>query len=153
MAMVKRCEKVAFMDVGDKYARMTNFTEISVAKNPKEYTRQYVDEAFERSNVVGYSTSVNYSFDYDNENEVHALIKKITDGELLGDEAVVDIVMVDVSDEEGANNAISRSWSVIPENEGGSLDAYTYSGSFRANGAPKTVTATSADDWKTITVK
>ena len=153
MAMVKRCEKLAFMKVGEKYCRMTNFTEISVGKSPKEYTRQYVDEEFERSSVVGYSTSVNYSFDYDNENEVHAVIKKITDGELLADDAVVEIVMVDITDEEGANNAVSRSWSVIPENEGNSLDAYTYSGSFRANGAAKAVSAVSADNWMTITVK
>ena len=153
MALVKRCEKLAFMKVGEKYCRMTNFTEISVGKNTKEYTRQYVDEEFERSSVVGYATSVSYSFDYDNENEVHAVIKKITDGELLADDAVVEIVMVDVTDEESSNNAISRSWSVIPENEGGSIDAYTYSGSFRANGPGKVVSAVSTDGWQTITVK
>ena len=153
MAMVKRCEKLAFMKVDGTYHRMTNFTEISVGKNPKEYTRQYVDEEFERSSVVGYSTSVNYSFDYDNENEVHAVIKKITDGELLADDAVVEIVMVDITDTEAKNNGISRMWSVIPESEGDSLDAYTYSGSFRANGAATEIKAVSADNWKTITVE
>ena len=153
MAMVKRCEKLAFMNVNGKYHRMTNFTEIAVGKNPKEYSRQYVDEEFERSSIVGYSTSVSYSFDYDNENEVHALIKEITDKELLADDAVVEIVMVDITEPGGKNNAVSRRWSVIPENEGNSLDAYTYSGSFHANGAAKEVKAVSTDDWKTITVE
>lgn len=153
MAMVKRCEKLAFMNVDGTYYRMTNFTEIAVGKNPKEYSRQYVDEEFERSSIVGYSTSVSYSFDYDNENEVHALIKNITDKELLADDAIVEIVMVDITNPDGKNNAISRRWSVIPENEGNSLDAYTYSGSFRANGAAKEVKAVSTDDWKTITVE
>lgn len=153
MAMVKRCEKLAFMKVDGKYCRMTNFTEIAMGKNPREYTRQYVDEEFERSSVVGYSTAVSYSFDYDNENHVHAAIKKITDGELMADDAVVEIVMVDVTDTDGKNNGISRLWSVIPENEGDSLDAYTYSGSFRANGAATVVSAVSTDGWKTITVE
>ncbi len=153
MAMVKRCEKLAFMNVNGKYHRMTNFTEIAVEKNPKEYSRQYVDEEFERSSVVGYSTAISYSFDYDNENEVHALIKKITDQELLADEAVVEIVMVDVKEPESKNKAISRSWSVIPEAEGNSTDAYTYSGSFRANGPAAEIEAVSTDGWKTITVE
>ena len=151
--MVKRCEKLAFMKVNGKYHRMTNFTEISVEKNPKEYTRQYVDEEFERSSVVGYSTSVNYSFDYDNENEVHEAIKKITDGELLADDAIVEIVMVDVTDSDGKNNAISRMWSVIPKNEGNSFDAYTYSGRFRTCGESSEVKAVSTDNWKTISVE
>ncbi len=153
MALVKRCEKLAFMNVDGTYHRMTNFTEIAVEKNPREYSRQYVDEEFERSSIVGYSTAVSYSFDYDNENKVHNLIKKITDKELLADEAVVEIVMVDIDNTEGKNQAVSRRWSVIPETEGNSTDAYTYSGSFRANGPAADVKAVSADGWKTITVE
>lgn len=153
MAMAKRCEKLAFMNVKGKYHRMTNFTEIAVEKNPKEYSRQYVDEEFERSSVVGYSTAVSYSFDYDNENEVHSLIKEITDKELVADEAVVEIVMVDVVDPDGTNKGMSRRWSVIPETEGNSTDAYTYSGSFRANGPAAEVSAVSSDGWKTVTVE
>lgn len=153
MAMVKRCEKLAFMNVDGTYYRMTNFTEIAVGKNPREYSRQYVDEEFERSSIVGYSTSVSYSFDYDNENKVHALIKDITDKELLADDAVVEIVMVDITEPDSVNNAVSRRWSVIPETEGNSLDAYTYSGSFRANGSATQVKAVSTDDWQTVTIE
>ena len=140
------------MGVDGKYYRMTNFTEITTNKNPKEYSRQYVDEEFERDNVVGYSPSISYSFDYDSENPVHGLLKGIIDDELVGDEAVVEIIMVDIEDADGQNSGISRKWSVIPDSEGGSLDAYTYSGSFRANGGKSDVKVSSADDWKTVTL-
>ncbi len=151
MATAKRCDKVAFMGVDEKYYRMTNFTEITTSKNPKEYSRQYVDEEFERDDVVGYSPSISYSFDYDSENPVHALLKDIIDNERIGDEAVVEIIMVDVENPNGVNEGISRKWSVIPDSEGGSLDAYTYSGSFHANGGRENVSVVSADDWKTVT--
>ncbi|MGN1098073.1 MAG: hypothetical protein ACI4SS_04165 [Clostridia bacterium] len=153
MANVKRCEKLAFMRVDGKYYRMTNFTEISTSKNPKEYSRQYVDEEFERSSIVGYSPSVSYSFDYDRDNSVHEHINKITDEELLADDAVVEIVMVDVENPAGVNQGISREWSVIPDSEGDSTDAYTYSGSFKSCGEVKKVSAVSTDNWKTITVE
>ncbi len=151
MATAKRCDKVAFMGVDGKYYRMTNFTEIATSKNPKEYTRQYVDEEFERDSVVGYSPSISYSFDYDNENPVHKLLKEIIDNELVGEEAVVEIIMADIENPNGTNNAVSRRWSVIPDSEGQSLDAYTYSGSFKACGGKSMVTVISADGWQTIT--
>lgn len=151
MALVKRSRKVAFMDVDGKYYRMTNFTEITTSKNPKEYTRQYVDEEFERGNVVGYSPSISYGFDYDSENPVHNKLKEIIDNELIGDDAVVEIVMVDIDSEDGKNNAISRKWSVVPDSEGASSDAYTYSGSFKACGDKESVSVVSADGWKTVT--
>ncbi len=153
MAIAKRCDKVAFMGVNGTYYRMTNFTEITTNKNPKEYSRQYVDEEFERDSVVGYSPSISYSFDYDSENSVHNLIKNIADNELVGDDAVAEIVMVDIEDENGSNSAVSRRWSIIPDSEGDSFDAYTYSGTFHANGSKEDVTAVSADGWQTITKK
>lgn len=151
MATSKRCDKVAFMGVEGKYYRMTNFTEITTSKNPREYTRQYVDEEFERDDIVGYSPSISYAFDYDKDNPVHKLIKEIVDGEKVGDEAVVEIIMVDIENSDGSNNALSRRWSVIPDSEGGSFDAYTYSGTFRANGEKTSLKAVSSDRWKTIT--
>ena len=47
--MVRRNDKVAFLSTdGETYNRMTNFTEITQSKNAIEYSRQYVDEDFER---------------------------------------------------------------------------------------------------------
>ena len=55
------------------------------------------------------------------------------------------IVIVDLTD----NTAIERSFSVIPDSEGDSNDAYTYSGSFKANGTIARGTANSDDEFKT----
>lgn len=156
--LVKRCDKLAYYGVmGENnsvvYKKMTGFTEISTQKQAKEYKRQYIDEEFESSDIVGYSPSVSYSFDRFSGNDVHTDIIKITDDELLGSDAVRTIIMVDmVSDtEDGGKAAVAREFSVIPETEGASLDAYTYSGTFKVNGKKKNGTAKSDDDWETIT--
>lgn len=65
--LVGRHKRVAFMDVtgdGKTYTRMTGFTSLSDGKNSTEYSRQYVDEASERSDVVGYAPSMDYEFDF-----------------------------------------------------------------------------------------
>ena len=149
--MIKRSNKVAFYGVIDKdgnvtYKRMTGFTKLSVSKNPKSYTRQYIDEDFEHSDIVGYQTSVNYEFDRFEGNDVHNDIISVTDNEIVGDDAVRSIVIVDLTD----NSAIERSFSVIPDTEGDSNDAYTYSGSFKANGTISRGTASSEDEFKTV---
>ncbi len=154
MSKLKRSDKLAFLGAksGDSvvYHRLKNFTEFSVSKNPVNYSRQYIDEDFERNDVVSYAPSISYSFDYDNENAAHGVIVGITDGESVGDNAIVDMVFVDLStNSDGTCSAALRSWSVIPEREGSDTDAYDYSGTFRANGKNVIGSATSADDWET----
>lgn len=56
--LVGRHLRVAFLNTdatgsSPKFERMTNFTSMTNGKNPKEYSRQYVDESTERSDVVG----------------------------------------------------------------------------------------------------
>ena len=149
--IVKRSDIVAFYGVpGEQdttYHRMRGFTEFSLSKNPKEYSRQYVDEAFERSDVVGYSPSISYGFDYMRGNAVHQDIVEITNQEKTGAETVREIVIVDLSTKE----AKKRSFSIIPDSEGGSLDAYTYSGNLKASGTVLFGTATYDEDAETIT--
>ena len=153
--LMKRSDKVAFYGIkaaeGDTYTyhRMQGFTDISTSKNPIEYSRQYVDEEFEQSDVVGYSPSIAYGFDQFAGNKVHEDIVKISDDELLGTEAVRPIVMVDMSKTE--DNAVKRDFAVIPDSEGDSTDAYTYSGNLKVKGDKIKGTATSADGWQTIT--
>ena len=156
-SLFKRCDKLAFFGVKNDdgsvtFKRMTGFTEISTTKQPKEYKRQYVDEEFETTDVVGYSPAISYSFDRFSNNPVHEDIVKITDDELLGTDAVRTIIMVDMKtgDDEGFK-AISRDFSVIPDQEGGEADAYTYSGSFKANSVKRRGIAQSDDEWETIT--
>ena len=147
--LVKRHQKVAYYGVPESggstttFTRMQGFTSLSTAKNSKEYSRQYVDEAFEESDVTGYSPSMSYAFDQYKGNAVHDDIVAITDDELTGDDAVRDIVLVDLTEKSGsAYTARKRSFAVIPDSEGDSMDAYTYSGTFKTKGAIIKETAT-----------
>lgn len=84
--LVGRHKKVAFMDAdgkGTTYTRMTGFTSLSEGKNSIEYSRQYVDEASERSDVVGYSPAIDYELDRYTNDPVHEKIATITDDERL----------------------------------------------------------------------
>lgn len=136
--LVKRSGKVAFMDVSTtqipNFLRMRKFTDISKSKNPTEYSRTYVDEDGEVTDVTGYSEEISYAFDLYTGNLVHEKIVKITDDELTGDEALVKILIVDFSKPVGSGyEARLRTYSTVPDTEGDSTDAYTYSGSFRKN--------------------
>lgn len=154
MSKLKRSEKLAFISVssdsGTVFHRLKNFTEFSVSKNPVSYSRQYIDEDFERSDIVSYAPSISYSFDFDNENPAHVHLASITDNELVGDEALCNMVIVDISQNtDGSCAASGRIWTLIPDREGNDTEAYTYSGTFRANGKRIAGIATSDDNWET----
>lgn len=136
--LVKRSGKVAFMDVSTtqipNFLRMRKFTEISKSKNPTEYSRTYVDEDGEVTDVTGYSEEISYAFDLYSGNLVHEKIVKITDDELTGDEALVNILIVDFSKPSGSGyEARLRTYTTVPDTEGNATEAYTYSGTFRKN--------------------
>ena len=153
--LVGRHKRVAFMDAdgsGKTFTRMTGFTSLSDGKNSTEYSRQYVDEASERSDVVGYAPAIDYEFDRYTNDPVHEKIAAITDDEILGTEAQVDIVVVDLFEQKTSETtctARKRTWSVIPDTEGDGTDALIYKGSFKAAGEITKGTATTTDGWKT----
>lgn len=154
--LVKRCQKLAFYGVVENdtvtYYRMSGFTEFSKKANPKEYKRQYIDEEHERNDVVGYSPVFSYEFDQFDGNKVHSDLAALADGEYTGTEAIRSIIVVDFTDKnDEAYGAVKRDFAVIPDSEGGSSEAYTYSGSFKASGDKIIGTATSNDNWKTLT--
>ena len=159
--LVKRSDKVAFYGITTSqqpgtvaYNRMVKFTDISTSKNPKEYARQYVDENFEQTDVVGYSPSVSYGFDQHTDNAVHTDIAMIHDNELTGTQAVRSILVVDFTKEgtaAGSFVARARDFAVIPDGEGDSMDAYTYSGTLKAKSDTIIGTATTIDGWVTCT--
>ena len=57
--LVSRHQKVAFYEVPAsgsgtaKLYRMQGFTDMAQSKNPIEYSRRYVDEAFEQTDEIG----------------------------------------------------------------------------------------------------
>ena len=144
--LVGRHKRVAFMDAngsGETFTRMTGFTSLSDGKNSTEYSRQYVDEASERSDVVGYAPAIDYEFDRYTNDPVHEKIAAIT-----------DIVVVDLFEQKTSETtctARKRTWSVIPDTEGDGTDALIYKGSFKAAGEITKGTATTTDGWRTCT--
>lgn len=136
--LVKRNGKVAYMDISTtsvaNFQRMRKFTEISKSKNATEYSRTYVDEDGEVTDVTGYSEEISYAFDLYKGNLVHQKLVDITDNEKTGNDALVKILTVDFSKPVGSGyEARLRTYSVVPDTEGDSTDAYTYSGAFRKN--------------------
>lgn len=152
--LVTRPKKLAFYGVPNRgYQRMEGFTDLGYSQNPKEYSRQYVDEEFERTDIVGYAPSISYAFDRYTNNEVLADIVKITENEYIGDLMKRTIVTVDLSN--GATTtapAKMRDYAVIPDTNGDTTDCLTYSGNFKAKGLLIDCIATSNDDWQTILI-
>lgn len=152
--IVKRSEKIPFYGIEKDgkviFTRMTGFTEIAVNKNPIEHKRQYVDEDFERNDVVGYTTSLSFAFDMFKDNEVHQDIISIFDSEKVGDGALKSIVIVDLSGEGESFSAVKRDFTLIPDKEGDSSYTYSYTGTLNAAGEKVFGTATSSDGWQTL---
>lgn len=114
------------------FYRMKGFTDAGKSLNPSTYDRRYVDEKTERSDVVAYATEIAYGFDRMYGNAVHNVISKVHDDEIVG----FNIPIVTVNFNESVNGgykAKMRVWSVQPDSDGDSTDAYTYSGAFKAN--------------------
>lgn len=149
--MVKRHQRLAFMDTDEtgenpKFERMTGFTSLTSSKNPKEYSRQYVDRASEDTDVVGYAPATEYSFDRHTNTPVHDRIAKVHDGELTGDDALVDILVVDLfakisttvanvpidGRDKNMYAARKRTYAIIPDGDGDGNDALVYTGSFKS---------------------
>ena len=156
--LVRRSQRVAFMNTdttgsSPTYDRMTGFTTLSTSKNPTEYSRQYVDEDAERSDVVGYAPSIEFSYDRHTNTPVHERLSEIHDRELLGDDAHVDIVNVDLFTEDTQKRckATKRTYAVIPDTDGDGTDAMIYSGTCKSVSEIEEGYATSEDGWKTAT--
>jgi len=149
--LVKRSDKVSFfgnMTTGtETFNRMRGFTTLSGSKNPKEYSRQYVDEEFETNDVTGYSPSIDFGFDQYKNDLVHDEMVEILDGEKTGTEARRNIVTVDFSQPTtGGYKATKREYTIVGDADGDSMDAYTYSGTFRVSGKRITGTASLNSD-------
>jgi hypothetical protein len=150
--LVKRSDKVSFLGCLDSgtetFNRMRGFTSLSGSKNSIEYSRQYVDEEFETTDVVGFSPSMDFAFDQYTEDEAHNEMVEILDNEYTGTEARRNIVTVDFSQpvEGGGYKATKREYAIIGDSEGDSTDAYTYSGTFRSTGKRIIGTATLNSD-------
>jgi len=155
--LIFRNKKLSFMNTGTKdspvYTRMTKFNSLEHSKNPVEYARTYVDSATEESDVTGYAPSVSYDFDEYSANVVHGRLKTICDDELRGDDALVNILVVDTSAGVSPYPARLRTWAVLPDStEGGvGTDSSKYTGSFESKSSITYGTAVISADGNTAT--
>ena len=110
------------------------FTTLKESKNPKEYTRKYVNMKTEKTDVIGYAPSLEYSLDVYSNSPVVALIVAITDEEKTGSDATVTITNVNRwdADQSGKCKAVQRTYAVIPSGKGDGTDALIYSGTMKA---------------------
>lgn len=115
------------------YTRMKGFTTLTENKNPTEYTRKYVDEYFEETDVTGISVSFDFTFDMLDGDAVNEDIASIIDGEMLGEDAVRSFVSVDFNKAAtgGGFYAVERKMSIVGSTVGDGTDALTYSGTLR----------------------
>jgi hypothetical protein len=80
---------------------------------------------------------IDYEFEVYGGNPAIEKLRAITDHELVGDEARVEILCADLFDEtetSGVYRAVKRSYSVIPDECGDGTDALVYTGTLKAVG-------------------
>lgn len=142
MALVMRADLAHYMDTSatttPSYSRIgEGFTDFTESKNAQEYTRQYIDEQTQTTDVVGYSPSIAYSADIYSDDPVCQKIVEITDGELVGEAAQVIIVTADestISSTVTTCTGYKRTYSVIPDQKGSGVQQLVYTGTLRAVG-------------------
>jgi hypothetical protein len=136
--LIMRAQWLSYMKVGETWELIgEGFTSLTESKNPKEYSRQYVNETSERTDVTGYSPSLAYSCDTYSGDPVVNEIVRITDGEFIGSAAQRDILSVNLwkpGSTTGTYEAFRRTYAIIPDSKGDGLDALIYSGNMKAVG-------------------
>jgi hypothetical protein len=150
MKVYNRADIVNFMKTEKDYTRMQGFTEGGKSLNSSTYDRRYIDEKTERSDVTGYSPEIAYAFDRIVDNPIHDIIAEIHDEEKVGETVQIVTVNFNKKTEEGYEAKL-RTYSVIPDSDGDSTDAYTYSGTFHAAGDITKGIATISTDGMTAT--
>lgn len=156
--LVLRSGKVGFYKTPDSnaYIRMQGFTSMSESKNPTEYERQYVDEDVKRTDLTGYNPAISYAIDRYKQDPVIQDLVTISEDELLGDDAVREIIQVDLTTAETSSNGLAtatgkrRLYAVVPDTSGDTTDCMTYTGNFKAQGETETVTVITSNNWQTI---
>ena len=142
MSIVKRADRQHYMNTGTAQSPVWSqigegFTEFKESKNAVSYQRRYIHEATKRTDVTGYAPVIDYELEIYSDNPVIEKIRTITDHELIGDSAKVDVVSVDLFDETAATGyytATRRAYSVIPDECGEGTDALCYTGTMKAVG-------------------
>lgn len=143
--LVLRCQWESYMEIPATGAQTSptlaligeGFTTFPESKNPKEYTRKYVNYKTEKTDVIGYAPSIAYSCDVITNEPVVEQIVEITDNEYLGTDTHRDIVSVNLWEEVTVGQstqykAFKRTYAIIPDGKGDGTDALIYTGTMKA---------------------
>ena len=139
MGLITRQDMRSYLLVNGVYCEIgEGFTDFTENKNPKEYSRQYIHERAERTDLVGFAPSVTYAFDVFDADAVQAALMEIMLSEAVGDAAAVTVVTAFLhkkSGEEGNRvEAIRREYTVCPAKLGTGTEALICSGTLKARG-------------------
>ena len=142
MSIVKRADRQHYMNTGTKEIPVWSligegFTEFTESKNAVSYQRRYIHEATKRTDITGYAPEIDYELEVYSDNPVIGKLRLITDREMTGEDAKVEVICVDLFDETenaGIYNAVKREYSVIPDECGDGTDALCYTGTMKAVG-------------------
>ena len=137
MGLVTRSGMRSYLLVNGAYCEIGDgFTEFTENKNPREYSRQYIHESAERTDLVGFAPSVTYAFDVFDADEVQAALMEIMLSEATGDAASVTVVTAFLHKSCGENRveAVRRDYTVCPAKLGAGTEALICSGTLKARG-------------------
>ncbi len=137
MGLVTRSDMRSYLLVNGKYCEIGDgFTDFTENKNPREYSRQYIHESAERTDLVGFAPSVTYAFDVYDADEVQGALMEIMLSEATGDAAAVDVVTAFLHRKTAGDSveAVRRSYTVCPAKLGAGTDALICSGTLKARG-------------------
>ncbi len=149
----------------DKFYLLYGFTELNESANPQEYSRKYINEPRERTDVIGMTKVNSFNFDYYEGDPVHADIKNIYDQELTGSETEREFVVVEMykdieftintentesktGEKKQGKKAFSRKSTIIISDRAGE-EAITYSGSINVSSDKVDGVVISEDNWET----
>lgn len=139
MSLITRSAMRSYLDCAGVYCEIgEGFTEFTENKNPREYERQYINEATERTDIVGYATSVTYAFDVYEDDPVAEKLLSMTLGENVGADARVTVVTAFLYKESGTPGrvaAVKRDYTVCPTKLGSGTEALICAGNLKACGA------------------
>lgn len=109
------------------------FTDFTFNNEAQEYSRKYVIDIAERTSVIGYAPSIDFTADVYSNDPVVMDIFKIGNDELTGADAERDVVTYDEflpSGSAGAFEAIKRRYSIMVSSIAPGTDSLQISGTF-----------------------
>ena len=137
MGLVTRRDMRSYLLVNGVYHEIgEGFTDFTENKNPKEYSRQYIHESAERTDLVGFAPSVTYAFDVFDADAVQEVLMEIMLSEAVGDAAAVTVVTAFLHKPCDGDRveAIRREYTVCPAKLGAGTEALICSGTLKARG-------------------